>query len=115
MTGSGVQRSSSRRPRAPALVDVSGTMVTMIRLVVSDLDGTLWDRDLVVPTAHLQAIDALSGSDEDFCGILSQDRDQYEHRGSGSRNPLRTAADRSKTVDHRLRCSADGVVPGHRW
>ena len=31
----------------------------MIRLVVTDLDGTFWDEDLTVPEPHRQAVAAL--------------------------------------------------------
>lgn len=32
----------------------------VIRLVATDLDGTFWDRDLVVPPAHVEAIEELA-------------------------------------------------------
>ena len=35
----------------------------MIRLVVTDLDGTFWDEDLAVPEPHRQTVAALRDRD----------------------------------------------------
>jgi hydroxymethylpyrimidine pyrophosphatase-like HAD family hydrolase len=40
-------------------VDGPGSARPPIRLVVADLDGTFWDRDLTVPPAHIAVVKEL--------------------------------------------------------
>ncbi|MEZ5228172.1 MAG: HAD family hydrolase [Acidimicrobiales bacterium] len=51
----------------------------MIRLVVTDLDGTFWDHDLTVPEAHLNAVDELQRRGIEVIVATSRRRRVVEH------------------------------------
>lgn len=72
----------------------------MIRLVVTDLDGTFWGRDLVVPDAHLVALEQLAVRGVDVMVATSRRRRvAAEHLGRSGLVPAAVVLDGAMGVD----------------
>lgn len=74
----------------------------MIRLVVTDLDGTFWDRDLSVPEAHLDAATELADRGVEVIVATSRRRRVVaEHLGRAGREAAAVVLDGAMGVDLR--------------
>lgn len=74
----------------------------MIRLVVTDLDGTFWDRDLTVPPAHLAAVRELEHRGVEVMVATSRRRRVVaEHLGRVGLSPAAVVLDGAMGVDLR--------------